>query len=122
MSLILFSVILSFVTAWLLIPWLIRYLKRINIVVHDANKENQPLVPISGGLAVFFGFFIGIMFFIFYRKFFPNLGFAYDLDLDSQELLLLFGGLLTIFIITLIGFLDDLIIKPSKEASSGLRQ
>ncbi len=122
MSLILFCVFLSFAIAWFITPWLIRYLRRIGIIVRDANKERQPLVPISGGLAVFSGFFGGIMFFVFYRTFFPGVDIGYHLVLTPKELLSLFSGLLTIFIIALVGFLDDLVIKPNKEASSGLRQ
>ncbi len=111
---------LSFLIALLLTPWLIRYLKRIGLFVRDANKKDMPLVPLSGGPAVFSGFFIGTMFFIFYRTFFSNGDFT--LFLDGQQLLFLFGGISTILIVTFIGFLDDLVIKPGKESSSGLRQ
>lgn len=111
---------LSFSIACLLTPWLIRYLRRIGLLVHDANKKDLPLVPLSGGPAVFAGFFVGIMFFIFIRIFFsegkPLLYF------DAPQLLLLFSAVITILLITFIGFLDDLVIKPNKESSSGLRQ
>jgi UDP-N-acetylglucosamine--dolichyl-phosphate N-acetylglucosaminephosphotransferase len=111
---------LSFLIAVLLTPWLIHYLKRIGLLVRDANKKDQPLVPLSGGPAVFSGFFVGIMFFIFYRTFFSK-GESV-LFLDGQSLVLLFAGITTILIVTFIGFLDDLVIKPSKESSHGLRQ
>src|SRR3989338_8665797 len=78
--------IISFVVTLYLTPWAIRYMKRIGVVVKDQNKKKQPLIPISGGLAVFAGMFISIMF------------------------------------ITIVGFIDDLLIKRNKESSVGLRQ
>lgn len=112
---------LSFFVVWLLTPWLIRYLRRIGLVVQDANKQHKPLVPLSGGLAVFSGFFVGMMFFIFYRTFFSD-AVNTGILLDTYDLLLLLSGITTILIITFVGFLDDLIIRPDKESSSGLRQ
>jgi len=119
--LVFFCALLSFLVAWLLTPWLIRYLRRIGLTVQDANKQDKPLVPLSGGLAVFSGFFMGIMLFIFFRTFFPGEG-VYGITLNTQELLLLFGGVTTVLIITFVGFLDDLVIKKNHEGSSGLRQ
>lgn len=119
--LVFFCAFLSFLIAWLLTPWLIRYLRRIGMVVKDANKQDTPLVPLSGGLAVFSGFFIGAMFFLFYRTFFSG-QVPGGIQLDAHDLLLLFSGITTILIITFVGFLDDLVIKPGRESSSGLQQ
>ncbi|MBT3438717.1 hypothetical protein HN992_00410 [Candidatus Woesearchaeota archaeon] len=102
-------------------PWLARYLTRIDLVVKDQNKKHKPLIPISGGLAVFSGFFIGSMVFLFLRTFLDT-GANYQLNLDNNSLVFLFAGLISIFIATLIGFLDDLIINSSKEKSTGLKQ
>ncbi len=109
----------AFIT-YLTTPWLIRYLRRIDLVVKDQNKEHRPLVPISGGLAVFAGFFVGFMLFIFFRTFF-DIG-AAELTLESGQFLVLFAGFISIFLVTIIGFLDDVLITKSKEASGGLRQ
>ncbi len=111
--------IISFVATFLVCKWLIRYLYRIGLVVKDQNKENKPLVPISGGLAVLVGIFSGLLVFIFNRTFFNG---KYDLILNNNNLVILFAAMISLFILTLVGFLDDLVIKPSKESSAGLRQ
>lgn len=104
---------LSFIVTLITTNWLIRYLKRINLVVKDMNKKNTPLIPISGGLAVMAGIFIGLMFYIFFQTFY----FKY-----TQTLIYLLAGLISIVMITFVGFVDDIIIKKNKESSSGLKQ
>jgi len=93
------SPILSFIVTLIATPILIRYLNRIGLQVKDQNKENKPLVPISGGLAVISGILVGLMFYI-----------------------LIFASLTTILLITFIGFMDDLIINKTKDSSVGLKQ
>lgn len=106
------AAIVSFLTVLYLTPWLIRYLRRINLIVKDQNKKNKPLVPISGGMSVMAGLFTGIMVYLFFQTFY----FHY-----KYPTVYLFAGLTTIIMITLVGFIDDLLIK-SKDASSGLKQ
>ena len=103
-----------------LTKWLIRYLRRVNLVVPDVHKEGRPLVPISGGLAVAGGTISGLMIFIFLRTFFPQP--TDRLLLNSSVITSLFAGIITILIITLIGFLDDLIVKLNRQESGGLKQ
>src|SRR3989344_1272193 len=62
--------VISFLTVILIIPWMIRYLKRIGLVVKEQNKEDKPLIPLSGGLAVVIGIFISIMVYVFIRTFY----------------------------------------------------
>ncbi len=112
-SLIIFSIV-SFVFTLFVLPWLIRYLKGINLFVKDQNKENTPLVPISGGLAVAAGISASILFVIFIETFYFKTA--------DKNLVYLLAGLTTILIITFIGFVDDLIIKTSKDSSIGLKQ
>ncbi len=114
------SAAISLVVVLLMTPWLIRYLRKIGLVVKDMNKESTPLVPLSGGMAVLAGVLAGIMSFIFFRTFFPNL--KGTLILDNGTLAVLFAGVLTIIIITFVGFIDDLVIKSNHESSSGLKQ
>jgi UDP-N-acetylglucosamine--dolichyl-phosphate N-acetylglucosaminephosphotransferase len=94
-------------------PYLIQYLKRVGLVVKDQNKKGKPLVPISGGLAVMAGVFIGLSTYIFIRSFFYN---------DQALLVDFFAAITTILLITLVGYIDDSIIPSNKEASSGLKQ
>lgn len=103
----------SFFTTLISTPYLIRYLKRVGLTVKDQNKKGMPLIPISGGLAVMAGIFMGIMAYIFIRTFIFH---------DSTMLLSFFAAMATILLITFVGFIDDSIIKKSKEASEGLKQ
>ncbi|MEM2956102.1 MAG: hypothetical protein QW041_00795 [Candidatus Pacearchaeota archaeon] len=105
--------LISFLTTLIATPYLIRYLRRINLVVKDQNKENKPLIPLSGGLAVMAGIFMGLMVYIFMKVFIYQ---------DSSTLLYFFAAITTILLITFIGFIDDSIIKKNKEASAGLKQ
>lgn len=111
--------ILSFLVVYYLTPWSIRYLRRINLVVKDQHKEGKPLVPISGGMSVLAGSFVGFMGFIFFNTFFPDGG---NLSLNNEVLTLLLSGLISIMMISFVGFIDDLFIRGDKETSSGLRQ
>lgn len=111
---------LSFLTVYFLTPWWIKYLKKINLEVKDQNKENTPLVTLSAGLPVLAGLLIGSFFFIFIRTFISKAEFG--LILDAQNLLFLFAGMISLFIITLVGFLDDLVIESKKDTSIGLKQ
>ena len=104
---------ISFLVVYSLIPWLIRYLRRIKVTVKDLNKKNTPLVPISGGLGVMGGILAGLMTYIFIQTFYYK---------NPESALYIFAGITTIFTITLVGFIDDLLIKKSKNSSSGLKQ
>jgi len=112
--------LLCFVTVWFLSGWLIRFLKRIQLVVHDQNKAGKPLVPISGGLAVLGGVVVGFMVYVFYRTFFSY--FTGCDALSYVEIMLLFAALLSLFIVVIIGFLDDLAINRDRLESGGLKQ
>ena len=111
--------LISFFTVFSITPWLIKYLRKIDIIVKDQNKESKPLVPISGGLAVLAGMLSGLLLFIFFRVFFYNAG---GLVLNTYNLMLIFAAMVSLFIISLVGFLDDLVIKSNKDASLGLKQ
>lgn len=105
--------IISFFSTLLAMPWMIRYLKRVNLVVKDQNKKDRPLIPISGGLAVMGGIFLGLMTYICIRTFVFN---------DTNLLLYFFAAMTSILLISVVGFIDDSIIKRNKDASAGLKQ
>ena len=111
--------LISFSIVLLIIPWLINYLKQIGLEVLDMNKEKKPLVPISGGLAVVAGIISGLLVFVFFGTFFKT---NVDLTLDLNSLSFLFAGIISILLITLVGFIDDLVIKQGNEGSIGLKQ
>jgi len=115
---LLISMIASFLIALYITPWSIRYLKRINLISRDQNKKNKPFIPISGGMAVLSGLFMGIMSFIFLNTFFPGDGI---LMLNDKVLMLVLSSLISIIIITIVGFVDDL-LRIDNGPHIGLRQ
>lgn len=119
LSFILSLLIAYFVSLWS-IPLFIRILRRINLVDKDLHKEHILLLPRSGGLPVATGFTAGIMFFLFFFTFFWH----DQTWLTESSLTLLFAAVLTIFIITFVGFLDDLLVVKSEQLHlpGGLRQ
>ncbi len=107
------SAVVSFLVVFILVPWVIRFMRKIGLVVMDMNKKDKPLVPIAGGLAVMIGVFAGLSTYIFIRTFLYH---------HTVYLLEIFAAMTSILIISLVGFVDDLLIKSSKEYSIGLRQ
>ncbi len=112
--------LISFLVVYFITPWLIKYLGKINLVVKDQNKKDKPLVPISGGLVVLTGIFAGLLLFTFFRTFFSK-G-SGGLVINDKTLMVLFASMVSLLIITLVGFLDDLVIEKSKNYSKGLSQ
>ena len=108
-----FSVVIAFLSVYFLIPWAIKYLKQIGLVVKDQHKEGKPLIPISGGIVVFLGIFFGIMFTVFTQTFYYH---------STNRLIDLLAFSSSIFLITFVGFVDDLLIRKDKESSFGLKQ
>lgn len=108
-----FLVLISFLVSFFLTPWVIGYMRRIGVVVRDMNKKDETLLPLSGGFAVFVGIFIGIMFIIFVLTFVYN---------SVKNLIFLLAAMCSIFVITFVGFIDDLLIKENRKASYGLKQ
>ena len=104
---------LSLITVFFFTPWMIRYLRRIGLVVKDQHKPEKPLIPVSGGIAVAAGIFVSVMVYVSVRTFYYK---------DSGSLLLIFAALTSLLMITFVGFFDDLLIRKDKESSSGLKQ
>ncbi len=111
--------LISFFIVLLLTSWLIKYLRKIGLIVKDQNKKDKPLIPISGGLTVLAGIFAGLFSFIFVRTFFGD---GSNFIINDHNLMLLFAGMTSLLIITLVGFLDDILINKSHDSSIGLRQ
>ena len=105
--------LVSFGVVWWITPWLIRYLWKIGLVVKDQNKKGKPLIPLSGGLGVLAGVFSGLMLYIFIQTFYYE---------NTGHLLFVLAAVASLIMITLVGFIDDLIIRRDKNSSGGLKQ
>jgi len=103
------SLIFSLILTKMIIP----FFKRNKIVALDLQKKQTPLVANSGGIPIFFGLFMGLMFFIGIQVFVFNV---------TDQLVFLFAAILTIFLITLIGFFDDLNVKEVLEGKRKIRK
>lgn len=111
--------IVSFFIVYWLLPWFIKYLRKLGLVVKDQNKENKPLVAFSGGIIVMGGMLAGILLVVFFETFLPQYSKIFN---GNGSLNYLFAGIISIIIITIVGFLDDLLVKADKERSEGLKQ
>jgi UDP-N-acetylglucosamine--dolichyl-phosphate N-acetylglucosaminephosphotransferase len=99
---LIFSFLISFFISLFTITQFKKFFVTRGIIAVDQQKKEKPTLPQSGGIPVFFGFLIGIMFFILLSAFyFP------------VNTTLLIATTLSILLATLIGFFDDL--NVSKE-------
>ncbi|MFA5175669.1 MAG: glycosyltransferase 4 family protein [Candidatus Nanoarchaeia archaeon] len=113
MRVILICLILGFLLTLFSAKYVINYLKKIDINVKDLNKKNTPLVPISGGMMVLGGVVFSYLIFIFIQTFIYS---------NPAYVVNIFAVLTTLLLITLVGFIDDLLIHKSKTESKGLKQ
>jgi UDP-N-acetylglucosamine--dolichyl-phosphate N-acetylglucosaminephosphotransferase len=93
------------------------FLKNNNIIALDLHKKNKPKLPNSGGIPVSLSMIAGLMFFIAYQTFVLKM---------TDQMVYLFASVLTILLITIIGFFDDLnssdVIKGTKKIRKGLKK
>ncbi len=80
------------------------YMLESGVTSPDHNKKTKPTLPSSGGVAVAFGFTLGVLTYIFGSSFsFFNPAIA--------SLEYLFATLLSVMLIAFVGFLDDINVK-----------
>ncbi|MBU5689139.1 MAG: hypothetical protein KQA41_02850 [Candidatus Aenigmarchaeota archaeon] len=111
------SFLISFIVCLFLTKIFIELFYRNNIIALDLHKKDKPKVANSGGIPVMFSAFFGLMFFIAYQVF---------INETTQNLVYLFAAVLTILLIGLVGFFDDLnskeVIEGKSEIRKGLKQ
>ncbi|MBU5537681.1 MAG: hypothetical protein QW818_01690 [Candidatus Aenigmatarchaeota archaeon] len=90
---------LSFLIVLIFTPRIINYFKDAKIVSRDVHKVGKPLIPNSSGIPVILGVFIGLFFYIFIKVF---------LFREYTELIVLLASMLSILMITFVGFVDDI--------------
>jgi len=107
MEALLASVLISFLTTFLLTPRIIEFLSVAQIVAVDLHKKDRPKRPASGGICVGAGILVGILFYVGVQTFSPALS-SSGFQESSIELLAVISSIL---IVTLSGLLDDLNVK-----------
>jgi UDP-N-acetylglucosamine--dolichyl-phosphate N-acetylglucosaminephosphotransferase len=105
MELLIISMIISFITTFLITPYAIKFLYAAGIVGLDLHKKKKPKLPSGGGVCVAFGILAGLLSYIGIQTF------VYGLQTNTTVLLAVIS---TVLIVMFIGFLDDLNIKSKK--------
>jgi len=101
------SILISFLTSFILTPKIIEFLFAAKIVAVDINKKGKPKLPVGGGICISTGILTGILFYVGVKTFSPSLS-SLDSQTSSIQLLAVISSIL---IVTLIGLLDDLNVK-----------
>ncbi|MBU1682217.1 UDP-N-acetylglucosamine--dolichyl-phosphate N-acetylglucosaminephosphotransferase, partial [Candidatus Micrarchaeota archaeon] len=96
------SGIIALLVTLILTKALIPRLKQAGITGKDENKENAPVIPEMGGIAIIAGISAGVLLAIFFNSF---LGFDFNL-------IFVLAALITILMIAIIGISDDLLDLP----------
>lgn len=98
-KLLLLSILLSFITSLLLMPFWIRKAKQIELLWDDMNKNSAEKIAGSGGIIVLLSFILGVLTYIGIKTFYFN---------SSDNLIEIFALLSVILIVSGIGLIDDL--------------
>jgi len=111
------SFVTSLLTSLILTETLIPFFRKNDIIALDLHKKEKPRVANSGGIPVSFSIIMGLMFFIAVQTFVSSV---------TGEMVYLFASVLTILLITIIGFFDDLnrsdVIVGRRRIRKGLKQ
>jgi UDP-N-acetylglucosamine--dolichyl-phosphate N-acetylglucosaminephosphotransferase len=111
------SFFISALTSIFLTKYLIQFFERNNIIALDLHKKKKPKIANSGGIPVSLSLIVGLMFFIAVQTFVFKI---------INQMVYLFAAILTILLITIIGFFDDLnrsdVINGEKEIRTGLKK
>ncbi len=103
--------VVVFITTFYATKFLISYLFGAGIIAEDMNKAKPVKLPSSGGLGVAFGIIFGILLYIFGGTF-------VFVPVLSVSVLLAVG--LSIALIALVGFVDDINVKREKVMSTDI--
>ena len=95
------ALIVSFITTFMTVPWLIKKLRERGLVGVDLNKYHKPKIPEMGGLAVVIGFIAGVSTLLVINE-------LANLDDNKDEFPLLAAPLLAVVGAALGGIMDDL--------------
>ncbi|MEM4181804.1 MAG: hypothetical protein QXX68_01465 [Candidatus Pacearchaeota archaeon] len=111
MSIIIFSLVISFITCFIFLKFWIRKCHYLGMLWEDMNKWKTPKnVASSGGLIVLFSFLMGVFSYVALRTFW-----------GVEENTLIFASLMTVVLAGFIGFIDDMLGWKKKGLSKRAR-
>lgn len=93
--------LVSFVSTFIIVPWLIPKLVRRGLVGRDVNKPDKPERPNIGGFAVIFGFSCGVLVAIGLSSFLGFFG-------GDFHLVFVLAAFSTVLLMSIVGVFDDL--------------
>jgi UDP-N-acetylglucosamine--dolichyl-phosphate N-acetylglucosaminephosphotransferase len=99
---LLVSILIAFITTFVVTPYFIRFLYLAGIVGLDLQKRNRSKLPTSGGICVAFGILSGLLSYIGLHTFVSGS------EIDVIPLLAVISSIL---IVMFVGLLDDLNVK-----------
>ncbi len=98
--LILITIFISFFCAFFVLPFWIKRASREGLIGKDMHKKDKREVAEAGGISVLFGFSIGVLLYVAINTFYFG---------NTEFLIPLFAILVTLFIATSLGSIDDLL-------------
>ena len=104
--------IIAFVITIVATLFMMRYMYESGVTATDYNKKNRPTLPSSMGLAVAFGFGIGMLTYIF--------GSSFNFYVPVASLEYLFATILAVLLVSLVGFIDDINVKTKLTKTTGM--
>jgi len=97
--LLLLSIILSFFSVFIILPFWIKKAKEVGLKGKDVNKISEKEVAEGGGVIVIAGFLLGILSYVAIKTFYFK---------STENVIEIFSLISTILIITFIGLVDDI--------------
>jgi UDP-N-acetylglucosamine--dolichyl-phosphate N-acetylglucosaminephosphotransferase len=110
---ILIPIVVAFIMTIVTLLFLMPYMYESGVVATDRNKKSRPIVPSGVGLAAAFGFIIGVLVYTF--------GISFLKVAPTISLLDIFALALSVLLVSLVGFLDDLNVKKSPVQSTDIK-
>ncbi len=113
----------SFIMTLIAVKFVSSYLYESGVFAEDHNKAKPTALPSSGGIAVAFGVLMGVLTYIFASSF------SFTSIKGAVNISVLFAVILSILLISMVGFLDDLNVRRKhimatdlKDFKKGLKQ
>src|SRR3989339_157897 len=103
------TIIISFLATLIATPKIKRFLEGAGIIAIDMQKKEQPKMATSGGVPIMIGLLAGLFGYIFITTFITK---------ANTNITLLFASIISVMIITILGFLDDINIQTLRNSKS----
>lgn len=100
---IIIPAVIAFVITVVSTLFLMSYMSDSGVTAMDHNKKHAPTLPSSGGIAVAFGFAVGLLVYVF--------GISFSLYSAATSLEYVFAIVLAVLLIAFTGFIDDINVK-----------